>query len=385
MKFRGRELNASTLKNLLKNPFVKEIPIGIDITNESIVVVELAPIKGQPDFAQLVNLAMVNTPENAVRDGEVIDPSRVAEAIKQIWNEQGIKSRKVITAVSGQAAIIRPRIKFPVIPIKELKEVVMHDAERYIPFPIQDVYIDFQVTGTVEEDGASKYDVLLVTAQKQLIDTYMETFQQAEMQLVAVDVASFAMMRAIRMQESEEPHADTLLVTVLIRSETTDLNVTRGGVPLFYRSIPLGSSTFIEEIASRMDLELQDAVRLFDQVVIDIAGDEIYEDPLVEQASQEVRPLLKDLSSEIQKSIEYFHQSQQENARIQQMILSDRGAKMKNLDLYLSHALGIDVEICNPIKFLTFDENRFSLQYLTENATLFATAIGLARRGIDEL
>lgn len=385
MKFRGRDLNVSTFKSLLKNPFVKEIPVGIDITNESIVVVELAPIKGQPASARLVNLVITNTPENAVRDGEVIDPSRVAEAIKQIWDEQGIKSRKVITAVSGQAAIIRPRIKFPVIPIKELKEVVMHDAERYIPFLIQDVYIDFQVTGTVEEDGASKYDVLLVTAQKQLIDTYIETFRQAEMQLISVDVASFAVMRAIREQENEALDPEMLSVMVLIRGETTDLNVTRGGVPLFFRSIPIGSSTFIEVIASNMKVELEEAVLLFDKVVIDIAGDEVYEDPKVEEASQEVRPLLKDLSNEIQKSIEYFHQSQQENARIQQMILSDRGAKMKNLDLYLSHALGIDVEVCNPIKFLTFDENKFSLQYLTENATLFATAIGLARRGIDEL
>ncbi|PIQ24689.1 hypothetical protein COW36_23215 [bacterium (Candidatus Blackallbacteria) CG17_big_fil_post_rev_8_21_14_2_50_48_46] len=384
MKFRGREINAGTLKSLLKNPFVKEIPVGIDITNESIVVVELAPIKGQPGSAELVNLAITNTPENAVRDGEVIDPSRVADAIQQIWQENGIKSRRVITAVSGQAAIIRPRIKFPVIPIKELKEVVMHDAERYIPFPIQDVYIDFQVTGTVEEDGASKYDVLLVTAQKQLIDTYMETFRQAEMQLVSVDVASFSVMRAIEEKDQEE-NPEMLSVLVLIRGETTDLNVTRAGVPLFFRSIPLGSSTFIEVIASNMGVDLEEAVKLFDKVAIDIAGDEIYEDPMIEQASQEVRPLLKDLSNEIQKSIEYFHQSQQENARIQQMVLSDRGAKMKNLDLYLSHALGIDVEICNPIKSLTFDEDRFSLQYLTENATLFATAIGLARRGIDEL
>jgi type IV pilus assembly protein PilM len=385
MKLFGREVNGSTIKNIFKNPFTKEIPVGIDITNESIVVVELSPIKGQPGSATLNNLVIVNTPENAVRDGEVIDPSRVAETIRNIWEQHGIKSRKVITAVSGQAAIIRPRIKFPVIPLKELKEVVLHDAERYIPFPIQDVYIDFQVTGTIEEDGTSKYDVLLVTAQKQLIDTYLETFRQAEIQLVSVDVASFSVMRAVREQEEAEIHPDMLSVMVLIRSETTDLNVTRGGVPLFFRSIPLGSSTFIETIASHMEVDLNTAMKLFDQVVIDIAGDEEYADPEIEKASRQIRPLLKDLSNEIQKSIEYFHQSQQENARIQQMTLSDRGAKMKNLDLYLSHSLGLDVEICNPIRFLSFDENRFSLQYLTENATLFATAIGLARRGIDEL
>lgn len=380
MKLFGREISTSSVTRLLKNPFSKEPPLGIDITNEFIIVAELLPVGGQIETLTLSRLAITNTPENAVRDGEVVDPARVAEKIKTLIAENGFKSRKVITAVSGQAAIIRPRIKFPAIPIKELKEVVMHDAERYIPFPIQDVYIDFQVTGTVEEDGMSKYDVLLVTAQKQLIDTYIETFNLAEMQLVAVDVASFAVMRAL----ADDAEEDQLNVMILIRGETTDLTVIQSGAPLFARSIPMGSSTFIETIASNMGLDLEEAVKLFDKLVIPVVGDEEFDDPMVEKAADEIRFLLKDLTSEIQKSIEYFHQSQQEYTRIQHLVLSDRGAKIKNLDQYFSHQLGIDVEISNPIKHLSFDESNLSLAYLTENAPLFATAIGLARRGIEE-
>lgn len=380
MKLFGREISTSSVTRLLKNPFSKEPPLGIDITNEFIIAAELLPVGGQIETLTLSRLAITNTPENAVRDGEVVDPARVAEKIKTLIAENGFKSRKVITAVSGQAAIIRPRIKFPAIPIKELKEVVMHDAERYIPFPIQDVYIDFQVTGTVEEDGMSKYDVLLVTAQKQLIDTYIETFSLAEMQLVAVDVASFAVMRAL----ADDAEEEQLNVMILIRGETTDLTVIQNGAPLFARSIPMGSSTFIETIASNMGLDLEEAVKIFDKLVIPVVGDEEFDDPMVEKAADEIRFLLKDLTSEIQKSIEYFHQSQQEYTRIQHLVLSDRGAKIKNLDQYFSHQLGIDVEISNPIKHLSFDESNLSLEYLTENAPLFATAIGLARRGIEE-
>lgn len=386
MKAFGREINAGSLTRLLKNPFSKETPIGVDITNEYIIAAELSPVKNQPDQIELVRIAFTRTPENAVRDGEVVDPSRVAMKLKELLEENDFKSRKVITAVSGQAAIIRPRIKFPAIPIKELKEVVMHDAERYIPFPIQDVYIDFQVTGEVEEEGMSKYDVLLVTAQKQLIDTYLETLAQADLELVAVDVASFAVMRAISGLNTEMPEEeeDQLNVLILIRGETTDLNVIQNGAPLFSRSIPLGSSTFIETIASNMGLDLEEAVKLFERLEIPVIGDEEFEDPLVEQAAEEVRYLLKDLTNEIQKSIEYFHQSQQEFMRIQHLILADRGAKIKNLDQYFSHQLGIDVEIADPIKPLYFDESNFSPEYLKENASLFATAIGLAWRGIED-
>jgi len=386
MKVFGREINTGSLARLLKNPFAKEPPIGIDITNEFILAVELAAVKNQPGQIELVRMASTRTPENAVRDGEVVDPARVAAKIKELLAENEFKSRKVITAVSGQAAIIRPRIKFPAIPIKELKEVVMHDAERYIPFPIQDVYIDFQVTGTVEEEGMSKYDVLLVTAQKQLIDTYLETFAQADLDLVSVDVASFAVMRALARSsdEDEAENEEQLDVLILIRGETTDLNVIQNGAPLFSRSIPLGSSTFIETIASNMGLELEEAIDIYERLEIPVIGDEEFEDPLVERAAEEIRFLLKDLTGEIQKSIEYFHQSQQEYTRIQHLILSDRGAKIKRLDQFFSHQLGIDVEIADPIKNLYFDENAFSQEYLRENATLFATAIGLALRGMEE-
>jgi type IV pilus assembly protein PilM len=205
----------------------------------------------------------------------------------------------------------------------------------------------------------------------------------ADLQLVAVDVASFAVMRALSGNE-EEIGAGQLAVLVLIRGETTDLSVVRNGSPLFARSIPLGSSTFTEVIASNMGIELEEAVRLFDKLVIPVAGDEVFDDPMAERAADEIRPLLKDLTSEIQKSIEYFHQSQQENSRIQQLVLSDRGAKLKNLDQYFSHALGIDVEVSNPLKFLSFSESQFDIATLNENATIYATAIGLARRGLEE-
>lgn len=385
MNLFGREINTKGLLRAFSNRFSKEPPIGVDITNEFIIAAELAEIQNQPGQYEIVRLALTETPEGAVRDGEVVDSIRVAEALKNFLDEHQFKSRKVITAVSGQAAIIRPRIKFPAIPIKELQEVVMHDAERYIPFPIQDVYIDFQVTGTVEEDNMSKYDVLLVTAQKQLIDTYIETFAQADLNLVAVDVASFAVMRSIEEQlTQEEGEEQQLNVLILIRGETTDLNVVQNGAPLFSRSIPLGSSTMIETIASGMGLELQEAVALFDKLVVPVVGDETFDDPMVEQAADEIRMLLQELTGEINKSIDYFHQSQQEYMRIQQLILSDRGAKIKNLDQYFAHKLGMDVEISNPIRSLSFDEATFSAAYLNENAPLFATAIGLARRGIEE-
>jgi Tfp pilus assembly PilM family ATPase len=73
------------------------------------------------------------------------------------------------------------------------------------------------------------------------------------------------------------------------------------------------------------------------------------------------------------KQLEYYQPQGSEG--VQQLILSGRGAKMRNL--------GLDVEISNPISYIQFDEQKYSPEYLIDNAPIFVTAIGLAKRGVE--
>lgn len=360
--------------------FGKEPPIGIDISNESIILVEIKKLRGVSGL-ELVKVGMAPTPPNAVRDGEIVDPNRVAETIQQIKDVHEFKAKRAIVAVSGQAAIIRSPLKFRAVPKKELEEVILFQAERYIPFAVDDVNIDYEIINKFQDEEGEKVEVLLVAAQKQLINTYVDTLSLAGFELVAVDVASFAVARALTGEHTLGE--DKLIVLVLIRSETTDINILKSGVPRFSRSIPIGSSTFIETIASNLNLELEESIQLFDKMVIPIPGSPPITEPLIEQAAKELKSTWRELTSEIQRSLEYFH-AQQEGDRVQQLILSGRGSYISNLDQYLSTNLGIDVEIANPINYLYFDENLFPVDFLMENAAIMATAIGLARRGVEE-
>lgn len=370
----------SALDFLKKDLFKKEPPIGIDISNESIVIVELKSLKNEG--IELVKLGMSATLPNTVRDGEIQNPEKIAAIIQEIMDVHGFKTKSAIGSVSGQSAIIRSPIKFPAASMKELKEVVIHDAERYIPFSINDVTLDFQVLNQIEEGGINKTEVVLVAAQKQLIQTYIDTFTLAGLNLLCVDVASFAAARSLAGQD--ELGGGKLVVLILIRSETTDINVLKSGIPRFFRSIPVGSTTFIETLASEMNLELEDAIQLYDRLEVPLSGAQLpSKDKVVEQAKDVIKPILKDLTREIQTSLEYYHQSQ-ETERIQQVILCGRGARMKNLDQHLNTLLDVDVVIGNPIDFLHFDEAQYAPEFLYENAPFLATAIGLARRGVEE-
>ena len=370
---------SSTLDFFKKDLFKKTPPVGVDISNEAIVVVELGSLKDQG--LELLRMGISPTPPNTVRDGEIQNPEKIASIIQEIMYVHGMKAKSAITCVSGQSAIIRSPVRFPAASLKELKEVVVHDAERYIPFSINDVNIDFQILNQVAEGEVNKTEVVLVAAQKQLIQSYIDTFTLAGLTLLCVDVASFAVARALTGQT--DLGEGKVVALILIRSETTDINVMKDGVPKFFRSIPVGSTTFIETLASNMNLELEDAIQLYDKLEVPIPGQPPSSDKLVEQAKEEIKPILKDLSREVYTSLEYFHQSQ-ETDRIQQVIISGRGARIRNLDQHFYTNLGVDVIVGNPIDFISFDESQYPPDYLYQNAPSLAAAIGLARRGVEE-
>jgi len=351
--------------------------IGVDITNETITI---AQVKKTKNGIELEKFATAMTPQNTIRDGEIIDTVAISQVIQDLITSTEITAKKAIATVSGRVAIIRT-IQFPSMSASELKEVILHEAERYIPFPIDDVTIDFQILMETEDEGIDKQEILLVAAQKHFINSYIETFSIAGLKLIAVDVDSFAVARALT-AEGKTMGAGEAVILLVIRSETTDITVFRNGIPRFSRSIPIGSTTFIETIASNLNISLEEAMSVFDKVVIPIAGQSISEDPTIEMASNEIKLTLRELTGEIQRSLEYY-QSQETHEVVQQIILSGRGTKMKNLDKHLSMALGLDVEIGNPLNYIHFDTERFDPNDLIENIPILATAIGLAKRGIQ--
>lgn len=372
----GLVISKSMINKILGRKNIIEV-VGVDITNESIIISQLNKTKSG---IELQKLATAPTPQNAIRDGEIIDTSSVAGVIQELMEANQITATHAITTVSGQAIIIRT-VQFPAMSPKELKEVVLHEAERYIPFPIEEVNIDFQTLREIEDEGISKVEVLLVAAQKQFINSYVETFVIAGLKLVAVDVASFAVARAISENASGAASSSEPVVLVLIRGETTDITVLQRGIPRFSRSIPIGSTSFIENIASNLSISLEEAIDVFDKVVVPIAGQSISDDPMIEMASNEIRTTLRELTTEIQRSLEYFQS--QDMLRVQHLVLSGRGARMKNLDKHFSMNLGLDVEISNPISHIQFDQEKYSPQFLMDNASILATSIGLAKRGVE--
>ena len=352
---------------------VKKTVVGVDITADTIVVAEL---RKQRNEIVLVNIAEASTPSGAVQDSEISDPRGVGQVIASLLDEWEITAKKAVVAVAGQSTIVRP-VRFPMMPLGELKEVIEYEAERYIPFAIDDVNLDFQVVGEIEEDGAPKQEVILVAAQKALISSLQAALAEAGLEVPTVDVASFAVMRSV--YGTDQFTEGKSIAFLHIQGWTTDVSIVVDGVPRFTRSIPIGFSYLLDALINSLGLDDESARAVIDEVDVDPQNYESLE-PQVEQATEIVRPALNELTSEISRSLDFY--LSQGSHPLDLILLSGRGGNLKNLDRLLTNRLGIQVQVIDSLARLVWDEDEFDADALKAKAPTVAAAIGLALRGV---
>jgi type IV pilus assembly protein PilM len=152
---------------------VKKKPLlGLDIGASSVKAVQLSRA-GRA--YELTHLGMAPLSPEAIVDGVIMDGSSVISAIQQIYQEHGIKTRDVAVAVSGNSVIVK-KIKVQQMTEEELTASIQWEAEQYIPFPIEDVHLDFQI---LEPRGGAEMDILLVAVKKDVMNDYLTVISSA--------------------------------------------------------------------------------------------------------------------------------------------------------------------------------------------------------------
>ena len=360
------------LKKMLGQGEAKTV-VGVDITADTIVVAEVRKQRGD---IVLVNIAEASTPTGTVQDAEISNPASVGQVIASLLDEWEIQARKAVVAVAGQSTIVRP-VRFPMMPPAELKEVIEYEAERYIPFSIEDVNLDFQVVGEVEEEGAPKQEVILVAAQKSLISSFQSALSEAGLEVPTVDVAAFAVMRTV--YGTDQFPEGKSIAFLHIQGWTTDLCIVVDGVPRFTRSIPIGFSYMLDALINALGLDDESARSVIDQIDVDPQSYEAVE-PQVEQATEIVRPALNELTSEIGRSLDFY--LSQGSHPLDHILLSGRGGNIRNIDQLLTNRLGIHVRVIDALSRLVWDEEEFDAEALRAKSPTVAVAIGLALRGV---
>ena len=337
--------------------------IGLDIGSSSVKFVELRERKGNPVVHQLGIVPL--SPETIV-EGAIIDSYDLINAIKQLASAYRIKNKKVAISVSGTPVIVK-RLTLAYMTDKELAEAIDWEVERYLPFDLSEVNIDYHVIKSDEK--RNQLDVLIAAVKKETIDEYVSVVSEAGFKLKVVDVDAFAVQNAYTFSNDSEENETVILVN--IGASLMNINILDSGETMFTRDIALGGDSFTKEIQKQVGKTFEEAEQMKTSMKMDNAQEIIVENVLnMAKAS---------LTSEILKSINFYN-STFEGKEVKKIVLSGGTALMDGLAEHIETSLNIPTNVMNPFSVLEMNEKTVDMDLVESSAPAFAVAFGLALR-----
>ncbi len=359
--------------------FGKRASVGLDLGSHTLKAVEVVPQNGG---IRISRIATAPTPVGAVVEGVATDAALLGPAIGALLGEAGIRVKRVVTAVGGEAVIIR-ELKLPEMPEAELQRAVAFEAERYLPAGVQEVSRDFQVLG---ESGEEKQlDILLVAARKELVDRQLAPLHATGLSSSIMEVTSFSMVRAFESSPEQRDGSageGEAIVYVDLGAQSSDIIVMERDRLRLARNISIGGNALTQAIAETMDLEPGAAESLKEREAQLYLHGEQPSDVMLGRVHDAMLPVLNSIFTEVRRSMD-FYTARSRGQSISKVVLSGGTAKLKNLAPYLSDELGVPVEIGNPFGSRQVDPS-IPPDRLADVAPTMAVAVGLALRGARE-
>lgn len=338
----------------------KKSTIGLDIGSSSIKVVEIARDRSGD---RLVNYGISEPLSEAIVDGEIMDRQMVHEAITNLMEARQIKSKNVVTAVSGRAVIVK-KILMDRLNEEDAKEAIQWEAEQHVPYDINDVSLDFQIINPNVDQ--KKMQVLLVAAKKDMVQNHADIVREAGLNPSVIDVDSFAIQNAV---ETNYDFASGETVALLnIGAEITNLNIVRDSIPHFTKDLSVGANSFVEGIQRRHNVSQADALsalRGHHEGGIDVTS--------IVQATCE------DLSVQIDRAIAFL-KSAGDAERVDRILVSGGSARVPGLTDVLAARHQVSVSVVNPVQRLLYDPGLFGGESPESVAPVLTVAVGLALR-----
>ncbi len=358
----------------------KQKQIALDIGGSSLLAVEVGGAGGRLKLRGCWEWPLS---EGLVVDGEIVDADLFARELRAFASENKLRNRVVLASVSNQKVIVR-NVDMPDMTEDELRGAIEFQAQDYIPIPVEEAVMDFQIVGkSTGADGATRQEVLLVAAQSSMINTLHGAIKQAGLKVAGIDVSSMALVRALiptTPMLAGSPDGGICRGIMDIGSSVSTLVIAVDGIVKFTRVINYSSDRFAEVLSQHRSIPVSDAHVLCQRVGLagPIPADTaLYSAEVVEDTQRRLGEVASELSEEIRRSLHYY-QGQERAVPVTELILSGRGALVRNLDAYLAEALNIPVGVGNPLLVLAENASDLSDADLAFMAPYLAVAIGLA-------
>jgi type IV pilus assembly protein PilM len=232
--------------------------IGLDIGSTAVRAAELSP-GTQPT---VIRAAQRPLPAGAVENGEVRDPAAVSEALRDLWKDGGFSSGQAWLGVGNQRVIVR-EIALPFLPEKELRGSLSLQVQEFIPMPVDEAVLDYDPIGEFEQDDRKMLRMLLVAAQRAMVDQVVDAVRGAGLEPMGLDLTPFALVRAVGTPDISMDLDGTGEEAIIdIGAHVTNIVVHDRGATRFVRILPSGGRDVTVAIARAIGVDDMVAERL---------------------------------------------------------------------------------------------------------------------------
>ena len=337
--------------------------IGIDIGTHSIKLVELAGTYANP---RVVAWGIESLPAGAFSENAIANAEMISEALNSLLIKSNAKAESVSVAVSSSHAITKILGMPAEISDLELEEQVSIEALHFIPYPIDEVNIDFEVLGPSEVNDTEN-DVLLVACRRSIVDDYIDLVEGSDLTLSHVDIDTYALERVYRSQNSLGSNSDLPVALFDIGYSSSHLMVVDGERVLYSRHQSFGAGQLIKLIRKEYGVSVEEAEEILHSS--QPPGDFL-------TAVQE--PFVEMLRQEISRALQFFYSSSS-YSDIDSLVLSGACCSLNGLAGDLEVKMRTKVSVLNPVANASIQMNREAIAAV---APALSVAYGLSLRGL---
>lgn len=341
--------------------------LGLDISSTSVKLLELSR---HGDGYRVESYAVKALPPNAVVEKNINDVEAVAEVVRAVAELSRCKIKQAAVAVAGSAVITKV-IEMPSgLSDDAMETQITLEADQYIPYPLEEVAIDFEIQGE-SADNPEQVGVLLAACRRENVDLRVDVLDMAGLHPKVVDVEAYTMERAFSLiSEQLEDQEDQVVAVVDVGATMTTLSVLQSGKTMYTREQLFGGKQLTEEIQRRYGLSTEEA------------GLAKKQGGLPDDYEMEVLAPFKDaVVQQVTRSLQFFFSSSQYND-VDHIVLAGGVAAMDGLVDLIEERLGTQTSVANPFANMAVSP-KVNAVSLANDAPSLMIATGLAMRSFD--
>lgn len=345
----------------MRTPLVyRDQPIfGFDLGTRTAKIIQLKP---SGKTMQVQGYGYATFPEDAIVEGIIVDPQEIVKALKPMLKKAPngkITASRVATALPVAKVFTRV-LELPPMNPADLGQAVRLEAEQYIPVPLPDLYIDYEII----ETGTERNEVLMVAAPRAIVDSYIKLFDMLNLEVGLIESSMSAATRAV--MAASQINKPTLVAD--IGSTAIDISV-HDKVLRLTDTIAMGGDNLTQQLVRDLGVAVEQANEIKYKFGVGPSG-------LQPKVMASLGAPLNKMCAEMRRVIKFYQDRSSTKRKIENIIVGGGSASMPGFLEYMSAQVNIPVVVADPWAGL---DTKHVAPVPPFDAPMYTASIGLAR------